>query len=55
LILTLAISYALLTEVLQLFFTRDGRLFDVGFDAMGICMALGVGSFFIVRKVEKSI
>ena len=32
--------YALLTEVLQLFFMRDGRLFDVAFDSGGILAAI---------------
>lgn len=38
--LVLAIGYACLTEVLQLYFNRDGRLFDVGFDSLGIIAAL---------------
>ena len=42
--LLLAISYAALTEVLQLFFTRDGRIFDIGFD--GIVGA--AGAFLLV-------
>lgn len=39
---TLAISviYAASTEILQLFFFRDGRLFDIGFDAIGIVLAI---------------
>lgn len=36
----LAVMYALLTEVLQLFFNRGGRIFDVGFDSLGIIAAL---------------
>lgn len=32
-------SYAFLTEVLQLYFSRSGRLVDVGIDLMGICLA----------------
>lgn len=32
--------YALLTEVLQLFFMRDGRFFDVAFDSGGIFVAI---------------
>lgn len=38
-----AFAYALLTEILQLFFMRDGRLFDVGFDSAGI-----VGALFLI-------
>lgn len=52
--LIIAISYAALTELLQLFFTRDGRLFDIGIDTIGILLA-GVGSLIIVRKQEKSL
>lgn len=35
-----AFVYAFLTEILQLFFMRDGRLFDVAFDCTGIIAAL---------------
>lgn len=35
-----AFSFAVLTEILQLFFARDGRLFDVAFDSSGIVLAL---------------
>ncbi|SDD99984.1 VanZ like family protein [Bhargavaea beijingensis] len=31
--------FALFTEVLQLFFGRSGRLFDVGIDLMGVILA----------------
>jgi VanZ family protein len=37
--------YAGLTEVFQLFFYRDGRLFDIGFDTMGIIIAMIILSF----------
>lgn len=36
----ISIFYALATEILQLFFQRDGRLFDVFFDSMGIIIAI---------------
>jgi VanZ family protein len=36
---TLSFIYALMTEILQLFFQRGGRLFDIGFDSMGIILA----------------
>lgn len=49
-ILTLSVSYAVLTEILQLYFTRDGRLFDIGFDIAGVLFALAIGSLFTVRK-----
>ncbi|WP_159438419.1 VanZ family protein [Edaphobacillus lindanitolerans] len=32
--------FALFTEVLQLFFRRNGRLFDVGIDLLGIFLAI---------------
>ncbi|MBT2687204.1 VanZ family protein [Bacillus sp. ISL-47] len=32
--------YAVITEFLQLFFMRDGRLFDVAFDSLGIFTAV---------------
>ncbi len=40
--LILAISYGAFTEILQLYFTRDGRLFDIGFDSAGVLLALAV-------------
>ncbi|WP_042462698.1 VanZ family protein [Neobacillus dielmonensis] len=42
LIFVVATTYAMFTEILQLFFTRDGRLFDIGFDLAGIIMALSM-------------
>lgn len=44
-ILIIAAAYAVLTELLQLFFNRDGRFFDIGFDGVGILLALTAGSF----------
>jgi VanZ family protein len=38
-LVSLCFLYAILTEVLQLFFQRGGRLFDIGFDSMGILLA----------------
>jgi VanZ family protein len=38
--LVISLLYAVLTEVLQLFFQRGGRLFDIGFDGAGIAVAL---------------
>lgn len=35
-----SLVYAVLTEILQLFFMRDGRLFDVGFDSLGAFAAV---------------
>jgi VanZ family protein len=44
--LTFAASYAMLTEILQLYFNRGGRLFDIGFDIVGILFAMAIGSLF---------
>ncbi|SEN40501.1 VanZ like family protein [Mesobacillus persicus] len=41
---------AIITEVLQIFFSRGGRLFDVGFDAMGIVTGL-ICSFLFTKLV----
>jgi VanZ family protein len=49
-ILLLAASFASLTEILQLYFTRSGRLVDIGLDLIGIFIALGLAGFFRVRK-----
>lgn len=38
--LVLALAYAVLTEILQLYFARDGHLLDMGIDAFGIVLAL---------------
>ncbi|WP_158638739.1 VanZ family protein [Cytobacillus oceanisediminis] len=35
-----ALVYAAATETLQLFFMRDGRFFDLGFDSLGIFAAV---------------
>ncbi|AZU64038.1 VanZ family protein [Neobacillus mesonae] len=48
----LAAFYAVLTEFLQLYFTRDGRLFDVGIDAAGILLALGMGRIFMTHHLR---
>jgi VanZ family protein len=53
--LIIAAAYAGLTEILQLFFTRDGRLFDIGFDMIGVMLALGLGSLFFGSESRQSI
>lgn len=53
-ILILGISYSALTEFLQLFFTRDGRIFDIGFDTIGVLFALAIGSFLKGHLIEKT-
>ncbi|MFZ7942062.1 MULTISPECIES: VanZ family protein [Bacillaceae] len=52
--LIIATSYAALTEFLQLYFTRDGRLFDIGIDGIGVLLAVGVSSFSRRTQFDKS-
>jgi VanZ family protein len=53
--LTISLLYAVITEVLQLFFHRGGRLFDIGFDGIGILGALIiVTSFKVINKRQFS-
>ncbi|MBZ5200624.1 VanZ family protein [Planomicrobium chinense] len=35
-------AFALFTEILQLFFERDGRMFDAGIDVLGILLAYSI-------------
>jgi len=49
---SLALIYAAITELLQLFFSRDGRLFDIGIDALGIFLALAIISLFNKDEVQ---
>ncbi|WP_409295868.1 VanZ family protein [Peribacillus sp. SCS-26] len=44
----LSLSMAILTEVLQLFFGRDGRLYDIVIDGMGILLV-----YWWLRKVQR--
>ncbi len=49
----LAIGFAVFTEVLQLFFERDGRLFDALIDTVGILLAyVVVNAFITYRRTE---
>lgn len=41
--------FALFSEVIQLFFQRNGRLFDVGVDLIGILLA-----YLILRQFQKN-
>lgn len=41
--------YAVFTEVLQLHFNRNGRLFDVGVDLLGILLAYFLHKIFVVN------
>ncbi len=45
-------SYALLTEVLQLYFSRSGRLFDVGIDLVGIYLAYLLCNSFSKNAID---
>jgi len=42
--------FALLTEVLQLYFSRSGRLFDVGIDLVGIFFA-----FILYKSIKNKV
>ncbi|SMQ84473.1 hypothetical protein SAMN05444673_5923 [Bacillus sp. OV166] len=53
-ILILAIAFALLTEILQLYFSRDGRMFDMGFDLIGILFASGTRSLLTVHQSRQT-
>ncbi|TCP27802.1 VanZ like protein [Scopulibacillus darangshiensis] len=39
--LGIAVFFAVFTEIMQLYFTRDGRVLDMGIDTLGIVMAFG--------------
>ncbi|MFP7297173.1 VanZ family protein [Neobacillus niacini] len=43
-IMIITAAFAALTEFLQLYFSRGGRLFDVGIDLIGILAALALAS-----------
>jgi len=49
----LALICAVFTEFLQLYFGRDGRLFDIGIDTVGIFLALGICTFIIKREMPQ--
>ncbi|MCM3569354.1 VanZ family protein [Neobacillus mesonae] len=52
----LSFLYTWVTELLQLFFMRDGRLFDVGIDSIGIGTAILIiglcGRYSSTLKIE---
>jgi VanZ family protein len=52
LILIASSSFAALTEFLQLYFHRGGRVFDVGFDLIGILVTLGIASLFTINQSD---
>ncbi|WP_186328701.1 VanZ family protein [Bacillus sp. X1(2014)] len=53
-ILFLAISFASLTEILQLYFTRDGRIFDIAIDLIGVLLATGSRSLFSTPQSKQT-
>ncbi|WP_416828291.1 VanZ family protein [Ectobacillus polymachus] len=46
--IAITISFAVGSEVLQLFFGRDGRLYDVVIDSMGV-----LTEYYFLRKIRK--
>jgi VanZ family protein len=52
-ILAMGASFAVLTEILQLYFIRGGRAFDIGFDLIGILMALGIAGLFKINHSQQ--
>lgn len=50
--LSLCILFAFCSEVLQLFFERNGRLFDVGVDLIGLLLAVAIIRQFQINKVN---
>jgi VanZ family protein len=52
LILIASSSFAALTEFLQLYFHRGGRVFDVGFDLIGILVTLGIASLITINQSD---
>ena len=53
LILIMTASFAALTEFLQLYFSRGGRLFDIGIDLIGILAALGMAALFKSKQSKQ--
>jgi VanZ family protein len=51
-VLIMTASVATLTEILQLYFTRGGRIFDIGFDLIGVFIALSIASLFRTNQSE---
>lgn len=38
----ITVLYAIATEILQLYFYRDGRVYDMAIDSMGVIVSIGV-------------
>jgi hypothetical protein len=43
----ISITFAFLTEFLQPFFGRDGRLFDLGIDSLGV-----ISVYFLIKLLN---
>jgi VanZ family protein len=52
-ILIMTASFAALTEFLQLYFSRGGRLFDIGIDLIGILAALGMSTIIRAKQSKQ--
>lgn len=46
----ICVAFALFSEILQLYFQRNGRLFDVGIDTLGIFLAFRLFNGFYKHK-----
>lgn len=44
--------FAFFSEITQLFFQRNGRLFDVGVDVIGVFLASIIIQYFLVNKAN---
>ncbi|MGB5947494.1 VanZ family protein [Paenisporosarcina sp.] len=49
----LCVIFALLTEVLQLYFNRNGRLYDVGVDSIGLVAGYLMCHYFYTKATLK--
>lgn len=49
----LCVMFALLTEVLQLYFNRNGRLYDVGVDTIGLVAGYLMCHYFYTKATFK--
>ncbi|WHY00045.1 VanZ family protein [Neobacillus sp. DY30] len=52
-ILAMTASFASLTEILQLYFSRGGRAFDIGFDLIGILLTLAIANILRIKHSSR--
>lgn len=45
-----SVTFAVLTEVIQLYFGRDGRLYDIVIDSLGILLGLVLVWFIRIKS-----